>query len=58
LSKILDYNKICEAVKKVDSKIRFAAFPSVPNRVPVPMNPDEFCNACEDKRIIDTKKIP
>jgi len=24
LSKILDYNKICEAVKKVDSKIRFA----------------------------------
>ncbi len=24
MSKILDYNKICEAVKKVDSKIRFA----------------------------------
>jgi len=24
MSKILDYNKICEAVKKLDSKIRFA----------------------------------
>ena len=24
MSKILDYNKVCEAVKKVDSKIRFA----------------------------------
>ena len=24
MSKVLDYNKICEAVKKLDSKIRFA----------------------------------